>query len=106
MIGKYTFQGCYTEIPGGRALNAAAFYSFDAMTLEYCATSCAAYSYFGVEYGGECKLLVYFLATEIVNAFKVTVVILSTLHQPKPPTLSVISFALEIHSSIVVLETD
>jgi hypothetical protein len=44
-------------MPAGRVLSDAAFYSFEAMTLDYCATSCAAYTYFGVEYGGECELI-------------------------------------------------
>lgn len=57
IIGAYTFQGCFSEMPGGRVLSDASFFDYDAMTLEKCATNCAAYTYFGVEYGGECKLL-------------------------------------------------
>jgi hypothetical protein len=39
-----------------RALSLASFYDYGAMTLEECANDCAGYLYFGVEYGGECKL--------------------------------------------------
>jgi len=53
-VGAYAFQGCYTEATNTRALSAASFYDYSAMTLEECATDCAAYDYFGVEYGGEC----------------------------------------------------
>jgi hypothetical protein len=56
-VGGYTYQGCYTEGTGIRALTPGAFFDYVAMTLEKCATSCAAYTYFGVEYGGECELL-------------------------------------------------
>lgn len=54
VVGDYTFQGCYTEATDSRALSDASFYDYEAMTLEECATDCAAYDYFGVEYGGEC----------------------------------------------------
>ncbi|RDL39745.1 uncharacterized protein BP5553_04085 [Venustampulla echinocandica] len=53
-IGAYTFQGCYTEGTGVRALSGASFYSYPDMTLEMCATNCAGFTYWGVEYGGEC----------------------------------------------------
>lgn len=53
-IGAYTFQGCYTEGNGVRALTGASFYNYPAMTLEECSTSCAGFVYWGVEYGGEC----------------------------------------------------
>jgi hypothetical protein len=53
-VGVYSFQGCYTEATDGRALSLASFYDYTAMTLEECAGDCAAYDYFGVEYGGEC----------------------------------------------------
>jgi hypothetical protein len=53
-VGGYAFQGCYTEATTQRALSQASFFDYTAMTLEECATSCAAYNYFGVEYGGEC----------------------------------------------------
>jgi hypothetical protein len=54
VVGDYTFQGCYTEATDQRALSEASFLDYDAMTLEECASDCAAYDYFGVEYGGEC----------------------------------------------------
>ena len=38
-----------------RALSGASYYDYDAMTLEKCASDCAGWAYFGVEYGGECK---------------------------------------------------
>lgn len=53
-VGAYVFQGCYTEGTGTRALSQAAFFDNTAMTLEKCASHCAAYNYFGVEYGSEC----------------------------------------------------
>ncbi|XMA20895.1 hypothetical protein WAI453_013686 [Rhynchosporium graminicola] len=52
-VGKYSFQGCWTESTTGRAL-ASSTYDSDLMTLESCATFCSSYSYFGVEYGREC----------------------------------------------------
>jgi hypothetical protein len=54
-VGTYTFQGCYTEGNGVRALGGASFYNYTGMTLEQCASNCGGYSYWGVEYGGECK---------------------------------------------------
>ncbi|KUJ12265.1 uncharacterized protein LY89DRAFT_738058 [Mollisia scopiformis] len=53
-VGLYSFQGCYTEGNGVRALSAASFYNYGGMTTEICAADCAGYTYFGVEYGGEC----------------------------------------------------
>ncbi|KAH8801571.1 heme peroxidase [Xylogone sp. PMI_703] len=53
-VGAYTYQGCYTEGDGVRALSGASFFDYDNMTLEKCATNCAGYTYFGVEYSGEC----------------------------------------------------
>lgn len=52
-VGKYAFVGCQTEGTGVRALSANS-YASDAMTLESCADFCAAYTYFGTEYGREC----------------------------------------------------
>ncbi|KAH6874786.1 cell wall-binding protein [Thelonectria olida] len=52
-IGAWTFQGCWTEATGMRALNSKA-YSKDDMTLENCAAFCDGYTYFGAEYGREC----------------------------------------------------
>ncbi|KAF4633357.1 hypothetical protein G7Y89_g4765 [Cudoniella acicularis] len=53
-VGAYTFLGCYTEATNARALTGYAYYDYPAMTLEECATTCAGYVYWGVEYGGEC----------------------------------------------------
>lgn len=53
-VGAYTYQGCYTEATNIRALSSASFYDYTAMTLEECAADCAGYTYFGIEYGGEC----------------------------------------------------
>lgn len=49
----YVYFGCQTEGTGVRALGSAASAS-DLMTVEMCQASCAAYAYFGVEYGREC----------------------------------------------------
>jgi hypothetical protein len=62
-VGAYTFVGCYTEATSVRALGSASFYDYDAMTLEECATDCAAYTYFGVEYGGECMKMLWTLGS-------------------------------------------
>ncbi|RFU34935.1 hypothetical protein B7463_g1422, partial [Scytalidium lignicola] len=53
-VGAYTYQGCYTEGDGVRALSGASFYDYPNMTLEECAANCVGYTYWGVEYGGEC----------------------------------------------------
>jgi hypothetical protein len=59
-VGAFEFQGCWTEATNERALSSASFYDYPAMTLEECATDCASYDYFGVEYGGECWLTLCF----------------------------------------------
>lgn len=56
-VGAYTFQGCWTEATDARALSGATYIDYAAMTLETCSTNCAGWAYFGVEYGGECKLV-------------------------------------------------
>ncbi|RDW71173.1 hypothetical protein BP6252_07736 [Coleophoma cylindrospora] len=53
-ISGYTYLGCYTEGTNVRALGSAAYYDYSTMTLEECAADCAGYTYWGVEYGGEC----------------------------------------------------
>ena len=53
-IGAFSYVGCYTEATNGRALVGGAVAS-DSMTLEICASQMQAYSYFAVEYGGECE---------------------------------------------------
>ncbi|KAI9776670.1 MAG: hypothetical protein M1835_005454, partial [Candelina submexicana] len=52
-IGAYTFQGCYSEATNTRALSDK-YLGSATMTLDLCATTCAGYTYFGVEYGQEC----------------------------------------------------
>ncbi|KAI1776044.1 WSC domain-containing protein [Hypoxylon cercidicola] len=52
-VSAYVQVGCYTEVPGGRALTGAA-YPNDALTLEICASNCSAFTYWAVEYGREC----------------------------------------------------
>ena len=53
-VGAYTFQGCYTEGTGVRALSSASYYNYTGMYIEQCLADCTGYNYFGVEYGGEC----------------------------------------------------
>lgn len=55
-IGKYDYYGCQTEATNARAL-ASTSTSSSSMTNEACATFCSGYSYFGTEYGQECKAI-------------------------------------------------
>jgi hypothetical protein len=52
-ITGYTYQGCYNEPNGYRALSDS-FTASDFMTVEGCAAFCDGANYFGVEYGREC----------------------------------------------------
>ncbi|KAK3994786.1 putative fungistatic metabolite [Cladorrhinum sp. PSN332] len=52
-VGGYVFVNCRTEGTGVRALGGAAF-ADDDMTLELCASNCAGWDQWGVEYGREC----------------------------------------------------
>ena len=52
-VGDYNYTGCYTEGTSGRALSAKNLATSD-MTIEYCASNCTGYTYFGVEFGNEC----------------------------------------------------
>lgn len=52
-IGGFNYTACYTEGTSGRALADKAT-SGNSMTLEYCASYCTGYQYFGTEYGAEC----------------------------------------------------
>ncbi|KAF4508098.1 hypothetical protein G6O67_004522 [Ophiocordyceps sinensis] len=52
-VGKYRFQGCWTEATNSRALVGSS-YADDKMTLEACAKFCDAFTYFATEYGREC----------------------------------------------------
>jgi hypothetical protein len=51
---SWGFAGCFTEATVGRAL-AGPQYASDYMTLETCASFCAGYGVFGIEYRRECK---------------------------------------------------
>ncbi|KAF2816733.1 WSC domain-containing protein 2, partial [Mytilinidion resinicola] len=52
-IAGYTYQGCFSEAQGGRAL-ADSSTATDGLTVESCASFCGGSTYFGVEYGREC----------------------------------------------------
>ncbi|KAK4467137.1 heme peroxidase [Cladorrhinum samala] len=52
-VGGYVFVNCRTEGAGVRALGGPAF-ADDNMTLELCASNCAGWDHWGVEYGREC----------------------------------------------------
>lgn len=51
-IGSHRFAGCYTEATDARALSAKVVEAAD-MSLDRCATTCAAFRFWGVEYGTE-----------------------------------------------------
>lgn len=53
-IGVYNYFGCQTEAMNARALASKASDASN-MTLESCEASCIGYTYFGTEYGRECK---------------------------------------------------
>jgi len=53
-VSAWTYYGCQTEATSSRALASKAT-AYDTMTLESCASDCAGYIYFGVEYGRECR---------------------------------------------------
>ncbi|EFQ28031.1 WSC domain-containing protein [Colletotrichum graminicola] len=53
-ISPFALVGCWTEGNGVRALGQKNYASGDNMTLEYCASFCSDYKYFGTEYGSEC----------------------------------------------------
>ncbi|KAF8437730.1 WSC domain-containing protein [Terfezia claveryi] len=50
---NFTYQGCYSEATGGRALTGKSISSVN-VNVQFCADYCEAYTYFGVEYGREC----------------------------------------------------
>jgi len=52
-IGNYTYQGCLIDPPGSHVLNAIST-SSNNMSLEFCASYCSSYQYFGTEYAREC----------------------------------------------------
>lgn len=55
---NFVFAGCWNESAAGptgtRTLNGAVSYDTANMTVEECATSCAGYAWFGIEYYHEC----------------------------------------------------
>ena len=56
VAGGWSYLGCYTEATNTRALNGLQNPGpGSANTVEVCAAACIGYSYFGVEYAGECK---------------------------------------------------
>ncbi|KAM0273271.1 hypothetical protein ACHAQH_008340 [Verticillium albo-atrum] len=52
-IGDWSFEGCYTEGDGVRALDGR-FLADDDLTLDMCADFCKGFVFFGAEYGREC----------------------------------------------------
>ncbi|KIX98048.1 uncharacterized protein Z520_06127 [Fonsecaea multimorphosa CBS 102226] len=54
--GNATYQGCFVEAVGGRALSGTSFSNSTGMTLELCAAFCSMTSsaFFGTEYSQEC----------------------------------------------------
>lgn len=61
-ISSSHWVGCMTELSVGRTLDGSTLPDDD-MTLEMCASHCAAFQYFGVQYGRECKCCRRFSAT-------------------------------------------
>ncbi|KAI1374021.1 hypothetical protein F4677DRAFT_461856 [Hypoxylon crocopeplum] len=55
-VGKYTYQGCYSDSSNAHALSGGSYTDYDKMTVDVCAQKAAAAgaTYFGVEYYGEC----------------------------------------------------
>lgn len=53
MPSEYGSLGCYSEATTGRALSSAVF-AEDDMTVELCASKCAGFTVFGLEYQREC----------------------------------------------------
>lgn len=56
-LGGYSYLGCYSEGTNVRAINDLANpIAADSVSIESCASACAGYKYFGVEYSQECKV--------------------------------------------------
>lgn len=54
-VPGYGYLGCYSEVQNGRALiDLQNPISSDKVSVEACGVACAGYTYFGVEYSGEC----------------------------------------------------
>lgn len=106
IVGKYAFQGCYTEGNGARALSGASFYNYTAMTLEMCAFSCTGFTYWGVEYGGECARSHLSRLDSKLTLLQATVAILLILpRRMQQRKLIAHSLARAIGMSTVVQET-
>ena len=58
-VGDFEYLGCYTDSNSARSLTGKVVYD-SAMTLDKCASACAAYNFFGVEFGTQC-----FCSTEL-----------------------------------------
>ncbi|KAI4209402.1 MAG: hypothetical protein LQ351_007661 [Letrouitia transgressa] len=52
-LAGYTYEGCYTDSSTARVLTGKSS-STSTLTYQSCASYCAGYTYFGVEYGREC----------------------------------------------------
>ncbi|KAK3944151.1 WSC domain-containing protein [Diplogelasinospora grovesii] len=52
-VGGYSFVDCHTDAVAARTLQGSSIQSAT-MTVEYCASYCAGFTYFGVEYSAEC----------------------------------------------------
>ncbi|ETS75434.1 hypothetical protein PFICI_12378 [Pestalotiopsis fici W106-1] len=50
----FTYKGCYSEPPGGRAIELKSYSDNKNMTTESCAAFCDDYQLFGTEYGEQC----------------------------------------------------
>jgi hypothetical protein len=70
-IGRYSYVGCYTDgtLPSRRALRAKATQN-SAMTIEFCASFCAGYYWFGTEIGNQCKLFRSLCQTSIDKNYR------------------------------------
>jgi hypothetical protein len=55
-LSAYTYIGCQTDNVNARTINAKSQAPNYGLTVEICATFCAGYTYFGVEYAQECML--------------------------------------------------
>ncbi|KAL8839544.1 MAG: hypothetical protein Q9176_004405 [Flavoplaca citrina] len=52
-VSTYQQDGCFTEATNGRALSGKTYYD-NALTIAKCASACAGFDFFGVEYYREC----------------------------------------------------
>src|SRR6187402_3604837 len=56
----WTYLGCYSEATTGRALNSLLMpIPGNSNSVEACAAACIQYTFFGVEYGQECKFMLH-----------------------------------------------